>query len=186
MNNLSRSNRARQARAKRVITNLPGYADTTVTWWPGTLGNPAEHPTVRIIYEDGRELSFHFMRATLAIDGIANAVVDLVSAGLGQIAAPVLRPTNGALGIHLHQAETLIARWRAAERVLLTGRPFHMRGRTLGSTDVTREQWDRALAKLKHKYPRTSGRDGLIHAMAGELFVSTKTIKRYRSKGWPL
>lgn len=76
-----------------------------------------------------------------------------------------------------------------AYQTVITGAvgSFSKRGRKVGSTDVTREEWGTTLALLKPQHPRLHGHDGLIHAMAQQLLVSIKTINRYHKKeGWPL
>jgi len=170
----------------RYRAPIPGYPDVVLYAEAAVVGNACVGTLTQAQDEGGLPLGTQHARAIMARFDPPEPSAPSAYVGLAYDDAGTLRQgirMVDPLGVEmlpLDRAARLIDAWRVA---LWSGRvevrPAH---RPEGTTAVTREQWDQALADLKPKHRR---QDELRAALARRLYVSVKTVRGYE-KRWSL
>jgi len=101
--------------------------DAKLTWWsPTDAASLVIANTGHFIREDDTPFTFLWASATLEVEGVRDAVIELVARGdfMPNAARRLIRPTNGHTLVNVEDAQVLIARLTELERLRDAGAPF--------------------------------------------------------------
>jgi hypothetical protein len=149
--NGSTSALAGQGPREVLITNVPEHPDSTIRWHAPTPASADSAVTAQFEGDDGTPFTFTWVFATLSIEGVPSAVLDIHSVNVGESGRGfvALRPQGGWSVILVPDAERLIARYDHIYRLLAAGVAFRQRGRP---KKVTRETAPEYAAAIRRAY----------------------------------
>lgn len=130
----------RQAPHEILVTNVPGYPDTTITWFSPSPDTQHLANVGQFVRDDGTAFTFAWGRAVLRLDSIPQANLHVAARGdLGpNKVEAALESTRDGRMIRTVDAERLIARYYDMTRLQAGGVAFHQRGRRPGQkTGIT-------------------------------------------------